>query len=143
MKKLRLLAIALVVAGFFGATTVAYGGLTWSGIDPVLKVGNHDVNIIVYIPAEICEQGDVEAMNVRVDVPKGLHATLLSESEGCGTATETVLRRSKGKNLKVRFAAESDEDFTVKVGIIIDGGHEKICRGKRGALVATCSVKLK
>ncbi|MCH8309744.1 MAG: hypothetical protein IIB17_04520, partial [Chloroflexi bacterium] len=51
VKQLKILAIVSAFAVFFAAATVVYGGLSWTGFDPVITLDNGDVvNVVVRVP---------------------------------------------------------------------------------------------
>ena len=143
-RRLRVLVIIPVFAVFMAAASVVYGGLSWTGLDPEILVDGDSVNIIVYVPADDCNSGEIQRITVRVEVPRGAATSLVSETTGCSNqvATETSIINNLKAGIKVSVNVKSANRLQVDVGIIVNGGEEHLCFGDRSNGKVTCSADL-
>ena len=149
MRNVKLVAAASAVLAFMVAAPVVYGGLRWTGFDPELQVGGHKVNITIFAPTgRWC---DVEGpVDVRVWVPKGTDARLVSESEGddggCTVVTSTTIGERGRHGVIVGVKAETDDPmqrFPMKVEIEVDDELvEDSCRGSVNKWIKCDPVEL-
>lgn len=97
-KNLKWMVGASMLAVMLAAVGVVHGGGRWSGIDPILTVDGHQVNIIVST-----SQGswcDLDTIAVEVSVPQGSDTQFISESSGadCGIVTSTTIVENEDPN---------------------------------------------
>ncbi len=125
MSKLKMSVAVVVVAVSMLMVSVVHGGILWSGMDPVVQVGDSTVNVTVYWPAgyECSIKGPIE---VNVHVPEGIAASVVSESSDnfqCGTiATLTEIdddAHDNGNRASVWVTAQvaASDRFPVKLEI--------------------------
>ena len=143
VKPLKIWAIVLAFAVFFAAGSVVYGGLRWTGIDPVLIVDGKQVNIVVYVPTVNCDDGDLTGpIKVEVKVPRRVSVELIRESEGCGTETVTTTMHHRKDTINVAVNVKSKENFPVRVHILVEKMRPVMCKGKKSDNKVSCKADL-
>ena len=123
---LKLMAGVAAVLVMFAAVPVVYGGVSWTGIDPIFIVNGHQFNVWIEWPSQY--DCDIEEIEVTVRVSADMYYEFVSESSedlGCGSLTSTntkVKFDDNGDNkVKVKGEVESDETFPVVVKVYLDG----------------------
>ncbi len=143
MRNLKLLSGLFVFAVFLAGSSVVYGGLSWTGMDPVVKLSDgRIVNVELAVPPDAwCSiQGPVK---VRIKAPSG--SALVAEQLGpCGvtTSTKPTERDDDSISVKVyRLKKGKAPRLPLEVMISVDGEEQATCAGntKRGV---SCSIDL-
>ena len=136
-RKIRWIVALSTMLVLLASTTVVYGGLRWTGIDPELDINGHKVNVTVFWPQNhTCDV--FSRVKFRVQVPKGAEVSF-DESTGtfdCDNGfsntidTEThIVYKGRRDEVKVTGYVGGLENFPVKV--VVQGEHERrVCRGK-------------
>lgn len=138
--RIKWIAPLLMIAVLFATTTVAYGGLRWSGIDPQIKVNGHKIAATVYIPTtEACYIDS--SIYFRMVLPYGSewdgdvdesHEKYDCDGDGDGDHTITTYTDVTYANVNRMYVAakvSSDDRFRIKVQIKMDGRTVSRCRG--------------
>ena len=155
LKHLRWAAAVPAMIILFASATVAYGGLRWIGMDPIVTLDGAEVSITVFWPQEHTCSID-NPIKFGVAYPAGINdAQLVSESRSqfeCGgevvqLVTETDLQKStdsrrKANKVVVTALLTSPETMPVKVEVSLDGETIRECAGKSNRLIACGSFKL-
>ena len=131
-KQLKILAIVSAFAVFFVAASVVYGGLSWTGFDPVIQLSDGTiVNVDIAVPpGQWCNiDGPI---HVTVIVTEG--ATILEEHIGpCGVTTATTLIDGDGGEIEVKAVVKTSngkDKFPVGIMISHKGQELVTCTGK-------------
>ena len=128
----------LMIAVLFATTTVAYGGLRWSGIDPQLEVNGHEIAATVFIPTtEACYIDSV--IHFRMVLPNGSEwngevdesdETYDCDGDGDHTITTyTDVSYADVNRMYVAAKVLADDRFRIKVQVKMDGRTISRCRG--------------
>ncbi|MDP7534922.1 MAG: hypothetical protein QGI88_14265 [SAR202 cluster bacterium] len=143
MKSLKLLSVMFVFAVFLAGGPVVYGGLSWSGMDPIIGLPDgRIVNVDFSVPPGTWCKID-GPIDVKIRAPHG--SKLIEEQVGlCGVPTDTVMTYSRDDTFSVqaRFGTVNrSENFPFQVMISVDGEEQATCAGqaKRGV---SCTVEL-
>ena len=75
-RKIRWIVALSTMLVLLASTTVVYGGLRWTGIDPELDINGNQVNVTVFWPAETTPATYSATIKFRVQVPEGLRGQL-------------------------------------------------------------------
>ena len=128
----------------FAVAPVVYGGLSWTGIDPVLYVNGTKFNVRAELPSEfVCNMTGPIA--IVITVPGDALVEFISESShdfgGCIVETDTEITRDYELSSKVVFQAffPADQSFPVKFKVdrngemveVYEGFSNEIVTGKR------------
>lgn len=89
-KNLKLTVAVTTMLVMFAVAPVVYGGISWSGIDPVFKVDGHRFNVYIEWPEHKTHFID-GLIDVDIWYPKGADVEFVSE------AYDTFLYESEGK----------------------------------------------
>ncbi len=143
MKNLKLFAAVSVLAVFLAAGSVVYGGLSWTGMDPVIRLSDGTiVNVDIAVPPESWCLID-GPIDVQIAAPAG--ATLIDEQYGpCGVTTVTELVVGVDGILLVTakpVTFTKKDNFPIEVMISVNGVEQATCTGqsKRGV---SCEINL-
>ena len=130
----------------FAIAPVVYGGITWSGIDPIFTVDGHRFNVRIEFPIEY--SCDVDGpIDVKVAVPAGAHGKFIMESAGvfgdCLQVTHTTLVRKDNyvNKIAVGVRVNTDEEFRVRVKVDLDGIWVKSTEGDAGKWVVARNIR--
>ena len=135
-RKIRWIVALSMMVVLLASTTVVYGGLRWTGIDPELDINGHKVNVSVFWPQEYtCDV--FRYVKFKVQVPAGAVVSF-DESEGtfkCDNGftntieTEThVVKRGKRNVVKVTGYVGGLSRFPIKV-VVQSDDERRVCRG--------------
>ena len=143
VKQLKILAIVSAFAVFFAAASVVYGGLSWTGFDPVIRLkGGAILNVDIAVPpGKWCNiDGPI---HVTVEAPKG--AKLLKEQTGpCDVTTSTVVKNGAADKVEVTVVVKTSNGkgkFPVEIMISHKGQELVTCTGKANSEVE-CNADL-
>lgn len=134
-RKIRWIVGVSTMLVLVASTTVVYGGLRWTGIDPELDINGNKVNVAVFWPDEYTCSLD-EQVYFRVQVPRGAEVSF-EESDGtfdCDDGSTTVETMTKivykGKRdiLRVTGYVGADERFPVRIVVKSDDAR-RVCKG--------------
>ena len=126
VKNIKLMVAVSTMLAMFAVAPVVYGGITWSGFDPIFYVDGTKFNVRAELPsAFICSiSGPIE---IGVTVPAGSRVKFISESsyifDGCEIETNTRIFRDhdlKGRILIQAFFP-AYESFPVRLKVDRDG----------------------
>lgn len=126
VKNIKLMVAVSTMLVMFAIAPVVYGGITWSGFDPIFYVDGTKFNVRAELPsAFICSiSGPIE---IGVTVPAGSRVKFISESsyifDGCEIETNTRIFRDhdlKGRILIQAFFP-AYESFPVRLKVDRDG----------------------
>ena len=140
MKNIKLIIAVSTMLVMFAVAPVVYGGITWSGIDPIFYVDGHKFNVRAEWPSAYnCSISD--DIKIVVKVPAGSKVKFISESlhvfEGCEIETNTKIFRDH--NLRNRILVQAffpaDESFSVKLKIDRDGKMVAMYQGYSNEVV--------
>ena len=103
--------------------------MSWSGIDPVLKLSTGEkVSIYLEWPTEMtCSIDDDDKIDVEVTLPRNVKAKVLFESSddfGCvrlKTDTDVEQGEWRADKLKVETRIKAKKNFPVNVHVTVDG----------------------
>lgn len=140
MKQLKLLGVVSAFAVFIAAASVVYGGLSWTGIDPIITLDNGDVvNVVLLIDC-----GDIELqepVKVTVKVPHGLSATHIDETKDvCGSGMDTVTTVKNHGDDSIKAKAKSDGKILGGVIISVKGDEVAFCERNKAKKAARCAA---
>ncbi len=139
--------VALSMLGaLFATTSVAYGGLRWSGIDPQLEVNGHDVAATVIIPtAEACQiEGDTIELAMLIPSGADWDGTVMESSEDfdCDGEERTITTKTRARFARVddmyvaaMVPADDGDRFRVRLMVEVDGHTVRRCHGYSDSLV--------
>lgn len=150
MFKLKVSVGVVVVAISMLMVSVVHGGILWSGMDPVVQVGDDTIAVEVFWPSQYdCSvQGPIE---VSVQVPEGIAASVVSESTDsfCGSDINTLTvidddAHDNGKRARVWITAQVDasDRFPVMVEVSRNGSLVATCHGVSNAEVKCRPISL-
>ena len=135
-RKIRWIVALSMMIVLLASTTVVYGGLRWTGIDPELDINGEKVNVTVFWPKEYtCEV--FRYVKFKVQVPAG---SVVSFDESTGTfdcdngftntiETEThVVKRGRRNVVKVTGYVGGLSNFPIKV-VVQSDDERRVCRG--------------
>ena len=135
-RKIRWIVALSTMLVLLASTTVVYGGLRWTGIDPELDINGHKVNVSVFWPQEYtCDV--FRYVKFRVQVPRG---SVVSFDESTGTfdcdngftntiETETyIVYKGKRNAVKVTGYVGGLSNFPIKV-VVESDDEKRVCRG--------------
>ena len=130
MKILKQLAALSAFAVFLAGGSVVYGGLSWTGMDPVVRLADgRIVNVELAAPPRAqCPFED--AIEVLIEAPLG--ATLVSEHNGPCGVTETQLSSGDDDSISVDvlpLAVSGGVGFPLEVMISVEGVERATCVG--------------
>ena len=144
MKSLKLTVAVTTMLAMLAIAPMVYGGISWTGIDPILYVDGTKFNVRAELPSEfIC--GLTGPIAINITVPGDASLEFISESshdfDGCVVETDTEITRDYSLTNKVRFQAffPADQSFPVKFKIdrngemveAYDGFSNEVVTGKR------------
>ncbi|MDP6714649.1 MAG: hypothetical protein QF368_08505 [SAR202 cluster bacterium] len=148
VRNLKLIAAATALMVFFAAVSVAYAGLSWTGIDPEFDLlgeytGTH-VNVI--LQGRNSEECAFSSASVVISLPKNTGYTNLDvDNETCGNI-DVEFKDGKRNEIKAKVKAKhSDKKMKLDVIMIASNGNgsvEKLCHGKSNKKLS-CKLKLK
>ena len=97
IKNMKMVVGLGATVAMFAIAPVVYGGITWSGIDPIFTVDGYKFNVKIEYPSQYdCDFDD--EVEVVVTVPKGASTEFVSESQGelsgCEQGTSTSIEES-------------------------------------------------
>lgn len=134
MKNLKLMAGVGVVLAMFAAVPVVYGGLSWTGIDPVLVANEHTMNVWVEWPTG--RECDITGV-ISVDV-HGADELISESAESFACGDDTVFPQTATTVHQSwqpyffwvqRVRVPASESFPVQVKIYKDGVLATTCEG--------------
>ena len=140
IRNIKLMVAVSTMLAMFAIAPVVYGGLSWTGIDPILYVNGTKFNVRAELPsAFICSiSGPIE---IGVRVPAGSRVKFISESsyifDGCEIETNTRIFRDHNLNGRILVQAffPADESFSVKLKIDRDGKMVALYQGYSNEVV--------
>ena len=107
-KGLRLVVIVSTVLMVLAGASVIYGGLRWSGFDPIVLVDGTEYSLTVAVaPGHVCRLS--EDVQVTFHVPEGARNKLVSEQDVCNVSTSTSF--------------EEDADDDVYASVLVPARH--------------------
>ncbi|MDP6800933.1 MAG: hypothetical protein QF744_14060 [SAR202 cluster bacterium] len=124
--------------------SVVYGGLSWTGMDPVIELpdGGGQVNVVFSVPPGTWCKID-GPIDVDIVAPAG--SRLLYEQNGqCGVTTDTQLTSGDDSSFSVHGQFDTlnkKDNFPFQVMISVDGVEQTTCSGnaKHGV---SCEIAL-
>ena len=146
MRNIKLIIAVSTMLVMFAVAPVVYGGITWSGFDPIFYVDGTKFNVRAELPsAFICSiSGPIE---IGVTVPAGSRVKFISESsyifDGCEIETNTRIFRDhdlKGRILIQAFFP-AYESFPVRLKVDRDGVMVAVYEGFSNEVVTGKWVK--
>ena len=146
IKNLKLIIAVSTMLALFAVAPVVYGGITWTGIDPIFYVNGTKFNVRAELPSEfICSlSGPIE---IGVTVPADSHVKFISESshifDGCEVETKTKFFRDNDINNRILIQAlfPAYESFPVKLKVDRDGVMVAVYEGFSNEVVTGKWVK--
>lgn len=132
------------------SVTAVYGGLRWSGIDPVVNLDDHTLNITAQWHSEtLCSVNS----DILIDVyhPAGVYANVVTEStaecevdgELVEVSTVTNTHVTNSNKVTVTGLVSSDTNMPARLLLDLDGKHIRTCGGQANTLITCGSFKLK
>lgn len=118
------------------AVGVVYGGGRWSGIDPIVDVNGHRINVEIDVPPDQWCNIDGDIL-VTINVPDLDNATFISESVGdeqfCNVMTSTTLKENSKLDsqfdVKTKVYNIDGTEFDVDVVVGVDGAEVGVFPG--------------
>ena len=140
VKNIKLMVAVSTMLVMFAIAPVVYGGITWSGFDPIFYVDGTKFNVRAELPsAFICSiSGPIE---IGVTVPAGSRVKFISESsyvfDGCEVETNTRIFRDNDLNNRILVQAffPADQSFSVKLKIDRDDKMVSVYQGYSNEVV--------
>ncbi len=140
-----------MVALVFAIAPVVYGGLRWTGIDPVVDVGEHTVGVTIAVPPDYwCSI--IGPIIVAIAAPEGTTPTVLTESsdptgEFCGARTVTVVYEKRGTSQAgvvdvAVMVFGRNAKFPVDVGVAVDGTTVQEFSGRSNQIIHNRGISL-
>ena len=122
MKKLKLLVGISALMMLVLSAGVAHGGGRWSGIDPVVMVDGHKMNILVSATnKDWCE---LESVDVKLILPQGSDYTFMGESyygsADCAVSTVTTIVENDDPNENGIYILTTPISFSAKNNTKVD-----------------------
>ena len=148
MKNIKLMVAVSTMLAMFAVAPVVYGGITWSGFDPIFYVNGHKFNVRAELPSEfICSLSGSIAIDITV--PGDATVDFISESSyefsnGCEVETDTEIVWDDSLSEKVllfRAFFPADQRFEVKIKIDKDGEMVAVYEGFSNEVVTGKAVK--
>ncbi len=127
MKNVKLMIAVSTMLAMFAIAPVVHGGISWTGIDPIFLVKDHQFNVIIKWPEQYtCSIED--PIDVKIRVPEDSSYVFISESSDdvgdCGSPQRTITKAKfggKGGEVKVKARLDSEFDFPFLVEVYLDG----------------------
>jgi len=142
-KHLKWAIAVLTLLVLLAVPPVVHGGPRWRGVDPILTVGGHQVNVWVEWPEPYTCLID-KTITFKISAPEGVLVSESSGSFGCddGTTNDITTRTrvsQKGVEgtLSVSTKLRAPADFPVRVLVYVDGKLQRTCEGSANR-VFTC-----
>ncbi len=136
------LGLSVAVLVLLAVAPVVHGGLSWTGIDPVLLANGHTLNVWVEWPT-----GRECSINGPILVEVHARATLLAESMetfNCATKDNIISTATMVKAIGIpsQFKVEhvfvpSTQVFPVRVKVYKDGELGAVCESRSNQLTAS------
>ena len=134
MKNIKLIIAVSTMLVMFAVAPVVYGGISWTGIDPILYVNDTKFNVRAELPSEFIYSisGPIE---IGVTVPAGSRVKFISESsyifDGCEIETNTRIFRDHDLNGRILVQAffPANESFPVKLKVDRNGAMVAMYEG--------------
>ena len=126
MKNIKLMIAVSTMLAMFAIAPVVYGGISWTGIDPILMIDGHQYNVRFEWPSEF-DCAFTGPMELEVKVPPDVSAELIEESNGnfggCSQETVTTIVVDKRLKNKLKFAGfvHGASNFDVNIKVDVDG----------------------
>ena len=148
IKNMKLIVAVSTMLAMFAAAPVVYGGISWTGIDPIFMVNDQKFNVKIEYPSAF--DCDIDGLvEVRVEVPQNAKTQFIAESSGnlSGCTQKTRTKIVENKNLKDRVnimaRISSSETFPVRVRVAVDGTLARSAIGRSNEWVKVKSINLK
>ncbi len=140
-RKIRWIVALSTMLVLLASTTVVYGGLRWTGIDPELDINGKKVNVTAFWPEEHTCDVD-EKIYFSIQVPRGSEVSF-EESKGrfkCDEGATTIKTHTKivykGRRNEVKVTGYVGADGRFPVRILVQGEDERrICKGHTNSRV--------
>ncbi|MDP6453622.1 MAG: hypothetical protein QF898_09970 [SAR202 cluster bacterium] len=141
MKQLKLLGVFTAFAVFIAAASVVYGGLSWTGIDPIItytsSTGTHTVNVDVGMPpGQWCH---VASIDIDVDIAGYDHhddltgpCSITTSTDGSDSGTGTPGEISVSATV---VTTNGKAKFPVQIMISQNGTELNVCSGKANSVI--------
>lgn len=146
MKNIKLIIAVSTMLAMFAIAPVVYGGISWTGIDPILYVNGTKFNVRAELPTEfICSLSG--SIAITITVPGDASVDFISESSSdfgdCEVETDTEIVRDYGLKNKILVQAffPADQSFPVKLKIDRDGAMVAVYEGFSNEVVTGKAVK--
>ena len=139
MKQLKLLGVFTAFAVFIAAASVVYGGLSWTGIDPIItytsSTGTHTVNVDVGMPpgqwchvASIDIDIEIEGYVDHDDLTGPCSVTTSTSVSGPGAPGEISVSATV-------VTTNGKAKFPVQIMISQNGTELNVCSGKANSAI--------
>ena len=144
MRNIKLIIAVSTMLAMFAVAPVVYGGITWSGIDPVIFINGQKFNVRVEWPSAFdCSISG--PINITVTTPRKALVEFISESvdefSGCLVETNTeIISSAKGSKTTFEAFVPSAESFEVRLKIDRNGELVAVYEGLSNELVTGDSV---
>ena len=136
IKNIKLIAGVSTMLAVLAVAPVVYGGISWSGIDPVLKVNRHTFNVWVEWP-EGMECSINGPISVTVHNKNAIFISESTEQFDCGgtshtVVTETIVKKKGGPHNFVipHVRVPASESFPVQTKVFKNGVFVALCAGQ-------------
>ena len=141
-RSLKLIGVVSAMLAVLVGASVVYGGLRWSGFDPIVNVDGVKYSLNVAVPPDKwCDIA--RPISVKFYVPRGAQTELVEEFVGgeefCGVTTETSFQKHpllRKVFVSVRIPARGR--FPVDV-MLTSGESEQVCSGSSNRPIV-CSL---
>ena len=136
MKNLKLMAAVSALIALFAVAPVVYGGVTWSGIDPIFEANGHTFNVFVEWPSgsECSITGPifVEVHNKDASFIGESSKPFACDDSTVTVETDTLFRRIGGPHnfVVTQMRVPASESFPVRLKVYRDGVLEGVCEGQ-------------
>ena len=142
-KQLKLMAIVSAFAVFMAAASVVYGGLSWTGIDPIITLSDgSEVHVDIGVPpGQWCKVDS--PIQVTVTVPPGI-LSVVEQDGPCGVTTETTVVVGSVGEIGVSATVNTTKGkakFRIEIMISHEGQELNTCSGKANGTVE-CAAEL-
>lgn len=134
MRNIKLIIAASTMLVMFAIAPVVYGGISWTGIDPILYVDGTKFNVRAELPSEfVCNM--TAPIKIVIMVPGDASVKFISESshdfDGCVVETDTEIVRNYRLSGKVYFLAffPADQSFPVRFKVDRNGEMVEAYKG--------------